>query len=106
MQLITIGRETSIMTVTPLRSKFGQILRTYLQESNVRMTKLANILGVTPSAVSQMLAGKLVLNQTQLNRICEYLRLDQAQILQLNTILVNIRTGAQIVPSELNTLVF
>ena len=106
MQLITIGRETSIMTVTPLRIKFGQILRTYLQESNVRMTKLANILGVTPSAVSQMLAGKLVLNQTQLNRICEYLRLDQAQILQLNTILVNIRTGAQIVPSELNTLVF
>ena len=106
MQLITIGREASIMTVTPLRIKFGQILRTYLQESNVRMTKLANILGVTPSAVSQMLAGKLVLNQTQLNRICEYLRLDQAQILQLNTILVNIRTGAQIVPSELNTLVF
>ena len=106
MQLITIGREASIMTVTPLRIKFGQILRTYLQESNVRMTKLANVLGVTPSAVSQMLAGKLVLNQTQLNRICEYLRLDQAQILQLNTILVNIRTGAQIVPSELNTLVF
>ncbi len=57
MQLITIGREASIMTVTPLRIKFGQILRTYLQESNVRMTKLANVLGVTPSAVSQMLAG-------------------------------------------------
>ena len=55
------------MAVTPLRMKLGEKIRKYLLGSPLRQRDLAAALGVSCSAVSQMISGKIVPQQDQLD---------------------------------------
>lgn len=83
------------MSVTPLKIRFGKLLKDCLKNTDYRQNDLAARLQVTGSAVSQMMHGKIVPNQQQLDAICEMLALDRAKVFELNSMLSRIRTGAE-----------
>ena len=58
------------MSVTPLKIRFGKLLKDCLKNTDYRQNDLAARLQVTGSAVSQMMHGKIVPNQQQLDAIC------------------------------------
>ncbi|MDD3885650.1 MAG: helix-turn-helix transcriptional regulator [Victivallaceae bacterium] len=94
------------MTITPLKVKFGNLLRDYLQRAGVRQNKLAEELNVSGSAVSQMLSGRIVLNQPQLKQVCELLSLDEMQSYELISMLASIRNGVENLTSPFNRQLF
>ncbi len=94
------------MPITPLKTKFGKLIRDYLRDAEIRQNDLAARLQISGSAVSQMLHGKIVPNQQQLNVICELLELDRAQAYELQSMLSCIRTGAENMRSPFNEVMF
>ena len=94
------------MPITPLKTKFGKLIRDYLRNAEIRQNDLAARLQISGSAVSQMLHGKIVPNQQQLNVICELLQLDRAQAFELQSMLSCIRTGAENMRSPFNEVMF
>ena len=92
------------MPITSQRTKFGKLIRDYLRNAEIRQKDLAAQLQITGSAVSQMMHGKIVPNQQQLNVICELLQLDRAQVFELQSMLSCIRTGAENMRSPFNTV--
>ncbi|MBS1369716.1 MAG: helix-turn-helix transcriptional regulator [Lentisphaeria bacterium] len=94
------------MPITPLKTKFGKLIRDYLRNAEIRQNDLAARLQISGSAVSQMLHGKIVPNQQQLNAICELLQLDRAQSFELQSMLSCIRTGAENMRSPFNEAMF
>ena len=94
------------MAITPLKTKFGKLIRDYLRNAEIRQNDLAARLKVSGSAVSQMLHGKIVPNQQQLATICELLMLDRAQAFELQSMLSGIRTGAENMRSPFNQTMF
>ncbi len=94
------------MAITPLKTKFGKLVRSYLRNAEIRQNDLAEQLQVSGSAVSQMMHGKIVPNQQQLNMICEMLQLDRVQAFELQSMLSCIRSGAETMRSPFNQLMF
>ncbi|MPM35390.1 hypothetical protein SDC9_81981 [bioreactor metagenome] len=94
------------MTITPLKAKFGKLIRDYLRNAEIRQNDLAAKLKVSGSAVSQMLHGKIVPNQQQLAVICELLQLDRTRSFELQSMLSCIRTGAENMRSPFNQNMF
>lgn len=94
------------MAVTSLKTKFGKLIKDYLRNADIRQKDLAVRLDVSAAAVSQMIHGKIVPNQKQLDLICEMLSLDRARAFELNSMLSRIRTGAENMLSPFNQLVF
>ena len=86
------------MAVTPLKTKFGKLIKDYLRNADIRQKDLAVRLGVSAAAVSQIMHGKIVPNQKQLDVICEMISLDRAQAFELNSMLSRIRTGSSASP--------
>ena len=78
------------MAVTPLKTKFGKLIKDYLRNADIRQKDLAVRLDVSAAAVSQMIHGKIVPNQKQLDLICEMLSLDRARAFELNSMLSRI----------------
>ncbi|UKI30417.1 MAG: helix-turn-helix domain-containing protein [Lentisphaeria bacterium] len=77
-----------------------------MRNADIRQKDLAVRLDVSAAAVSQMIHGKIVPNQKQLDLICEMLSLDRARAFELNSMLSRIRTGAENMLSPFNQLVF
>ncbi len=94
------------MAVTPLKLKFGRLIREYLRGSEIRQKVLAERLGISGSAISQMIHGKIVLNQQQLEQICEMLHLDRIKTYELTSMLMRIRNGVEEMTSPLNQMLF
>ncbi len=94
------------MAITPLKVKFGKLIRDYLRGAEIRQNDLAAKLKVSGSAVSQMLHGKIVPNQQQLSVICEMLQLDRTRSFELQSMLSCIRTGAENMRSPFNQNMF
>ncbi len=94
------------MAVTPLKLKFGKLVSNYLKNIGIRQNDLAERLGVSGSAVSQMMHGKIVPNRQQLDVMCEMLKLSRVQIFELVSMLSKIRTGAETLLSPFNQSVF
>lgn len=94
------------MAVTPLKIKFGKLLREYLRAAGIRQNILAERLGISGSAISQMMHGKIVLNQAQLDIITEMLKLNRAQAYELTSMLTRIRNGVETMLSPFNQALF
>ncbi len=92
------------MAVTPLRMKLGEKIRKYLLGSQLRQRDLAAALDISCSAVSQMLSGKIVPQQDQLEVICDKLALTRDQMLELTSMLTCIRNGQKTLRSKFNQL--
>ena len=94
------------MASTPLKLKLGKMIKDYLRSAELRQNDLANRLGLSGSAVSQMIHGKIVPNHQQLETICELLALDRPKAFELYSLLSKIRTGAEEMLSPFNQLMF
>ena len=92
------------MAVTPLRLRLGEKIRKYLISSKLKQRDLAGALGISCSAVSQMISGKIVPQQEQLDIICDQLSLTRDQMLELTAMLTNIRNGQKTLRSKFNQL--
>ena len=94
------------MAVTPLKIKFGKLIKDYLRNADIRQKDLAVRLDISAAAVSQIIHGKIVPNQKQLDTICEMISLDRTRAFELNSLLSRIRTGAENMLSPFNQLMF
>ncbi len=92
------------MAVTPLKIRFGKLLRDNLRSAEIKQNELAAHLKVSGAAVSQMIHGKIVPNQHQLDTTVELLGLDRIQAFELSSMLAKIRTGAENMLSPFNQL--
>lgn len=92
------------MTINPLRLKLAEMLRHELVRTRVRQNAVADQLGVSPSAVSQLLQGKITPSMVQLNAICELLGLSKHASFELRCLLSKIRCGATSEVSPLGEL--
>ena len=88
-----------------LKEKFSQLLRHELVRNRCRQNVMAEKLGITPSAVSQMLQGKIVPSIKQLDVFCEMLGLDRQRVFELRCMLSRIRCGGEEMPSPLGELI-
>lgn len=84
------------------RIRFGMLLRKLLRERGIRQTSVSVLLGVTNSAVSQMLSGKIVPNAEQLNSILRLLKAEPAQVSELKLLVARVRMGGESFRSPFN----
>lgn len=94
------------MTTSALKIKFGKTLKHYMQRADVKQRDIAELIGVTCSAVSQVLHGKITIKQEQLDMICDRLGLNVAHAHELSSMLTQIRTGSTMARSPFNRMVF
>lgn len=88
-----------------LREKLAQLLRHELIRNRCKQNHMADELGITPSAVSQMLQGKIMPSMIQLEKICEVLGLQRQRAFELRCLLSRIRCGSGTMQSPLGELI-
>lgn len=93
------------MIKNTLREKLAQLLQHELIRNRCKQNHLAEKLAITPSAVSQMLQGKIMPSMIQLDKICEVLGLPRQRAFELRCLLSRIRCGAGGMPSPLGELI-
>lgn len=81
---------------------FSEKIRFYLKKTAIRQKYLASLLHVTPSAVCQMIQGRIMMSQNQLQLVCRTLALSEEETLELQTLLAKIRVGEINVLSPFN----
>jgi len=87
--------------------KFQSLLKGYLCAKKIRQQAVAKELGLTSSAVSQMLSGKKMLFQMHhLNRICEMLALEPAQTFELQSLLLRLRNAGEFATTPFARMLF
>ena len=77
-------------------------LREHLRQQRLRQAELAAALSMTPSAVSQILSGRIVPNQQTFDRILEILSLSGEDREKLQSLLLGIRSEMYRMRSPLN----
>ncbi len=93
------------MAITGLKVRLGELIRGYLKQSKLRQLDFAQALAVSPSAVSQMLSGRMVPSLAQLDTMAQKLALDRNQAAELRDYLARIRTGEEEIRSPLNDFI-
>ncbi len=93
------------MDVSNLKKHFGDQLKQCLKKSDVRQIDVASALGISPSAVSQMLAGRIIPKLGQLDVIMQLLSLDRCECADLRDCLARIRSGDEELRSPLNDFI-
>jgi len=88
-----------------LKLHFGKLLKKYIKDSGLRQFDIAETLNLSPSAVSQMLSGRMTPNLKQLDAILERLSLDRASSAELRDCLSRIRSGDENLRSPLNEFI-
>ena len=92
------------MQITSLKLKFGKHLTACARKSARRQHDIAQTLGISDSAVSQMLHGKLLPKQSQLETICRMLEVTEEEKHELFQMLANIRNGGEVLESPFNRM--
>ncbi|MBO5308162.1 MAG: helix-turn-helix transcriptional regulator [Lentisphaeria bacterium] len=94
------------MTVTPLKVKFGALLKENLNAAGKRQKEMAELLGISSAAISQVLHGKNTFSKRQLDAVIEWLKLNRTQSAQLSSVLNQIRNGETQLLSPFNRFLF
>ena len=94
------------MKNNPLAVEFGRRLKSALVESGCRQSDLAMRLGISASAISQMLNGKMLPTLRRLNEILEFISASPAMAADLSAMLNGIKSGENAVKSEFNLRFF
>ena len=81
------------------------MLKRHIKANNVKQLDIAVLLGVSGSAVSQMLSGMITPKLQQLDLIMEHLKLDRNTAAELRDCLARIRSGDQELRSPLNDFI-
>jgi len=93
------------VAVSNLKRYFCSLLKRHIKENNVRQLDIAELLGISGSAVSQMLSGMITPKLHQLDMIMEHLKLDRNTAAELRECLARIRSGDQELRSPLNDFI-
>lgn len=93
------------MAVSNLKRYFCGLLKRHIKANNVRQLDIAELLGISGSAVSQMLSGAITPKLQQLDLIMEHLKLDRTTAAELRDCLARIRSGDQELRSPLNDFI-
>ena len=88
-----------------LKKHFCDLLKKHIKANRARQLDIAELLGVSGSAVSQMLSGAITLKLQQLDLIMQYLKLDRNAAAELRDFLARIRSGDQELRSPLNDFI-
>ncbi len=83
---------------------FQENIKKYLKRAKLKQLYLATLLGVTSSAVCQMLKCRIIMSRNQLQTVCKGLKLSMDETLELQTLLANIRNGTSDLRSPFNKL--
>ncbi len=87
-----------------LRQRFGKELRVALKSSGVAQQVIAQMLEISPSAVSQMLKGTITPNAEKLEKIGEIIGIDRYRMAELRRLRMAIWTGDGVLHSPFNRL--
>ena len=93
------------MAVSNLKKYFCDLLKKHIKAAKVRQLDIAEMLGISGSAVSQMLSGSITPKLQQLDMIMELLKLDRNTAAELRDCLARIRSGDQGLRSPLNDFI-
>ncbi len=86
----------------PLSIRFGAELRSAIRKSGKRQTALADHLGVTPAAITQMTGGRMLPPRENLEKIFLFIGMDAAGMDRLRTLWSRCRLGEDRERSQLN----
>jgi len=89
-----------------MRRQFGTRLRQYIRRSKIKQAVIAEHIGVTPSAVSQMLKGLMLPSHERFDAMIAMLRLNAEEAMELQSLLLNIRSGVNGMQSDRNRQLF
>ena len=89
-----------------LKQKFGAMMREQILNAHLRQADVASLLKISNSAVSQIISGKIVLSQPQLEKFAEKAALSRSAYLELASLLSRIRAGYSHLRSPFNQLLF
>ena len=103
-QLLIYGLELAV-DVSNLKKHFCDLLKKHIKANKARQLDIAELLGVSGSAVSQMLSGMITLKLQQLDLIMQYLKLDRNAAAELRDCLARIRSGDKELRSPLNDFI-
>lgn len=87
-----------------LKMRFASLMRKYTKRNKVRQVHLANMLDVTPSAISQMFDCNIAMGLSQLSLIARALKINDDELFELQALLNKIRNGDVTVRSPFNKL--
>ena len=93
------------MAVSNLQKHFCELLKKHIKAAGVRQLDIAGVLGISGSAVSQMLSGNITPKLQQLDQIMEFLKLERTLAAELRDCLARIRSGDQELRSPLNDFI-
>lgn len=93
------------MSDSNLKQYLGNMLKKHIRAANVKQLDVANALGISASAVSQMLSGRMCPSYKQLEIINELLSLDRTVCAELRDCVTRIRSGDEEVRSPLNDFI-
>jgi transcriptional regulator with XRE-family HTH domain len=94
------------MAITPLKRTFGVLIQQILKQKKKRQGELAELLGISGAAISQVIHGKNSFNPKQLEAIIEWLKLSPEQADQLYRLQKDIRSGVESFMSDFNRTFF
>lgn len=93
------------MADSNLKHYLGCMLKKHIRTANVKQLEVADALGISASAVSQMLSGRMCPSYKQLEIITELLSLDRTVCAELRDCITRIRSGDEEVRSPLNDFI-
>ena len=93
------------VSLSSLKQHFCDTLKKHIKASKVRKLELAEVLELSPSAVSQMLSGRINPNLKQFDAMCQLLSLDRKECADLRDCLLRIRSGDDELRSPLNDFI-
>ncbi len=88
--------------VATYKLRFSNLVRAYLAASKTRQGSLALAMGVTDSAVSQIISGKIIPSIEQIAVMVRMLKLTREQEMELKVLIARIRFGGEILRTKLN----
>lgn len=93
------------LAVSNLKRHFCELLKKHIKAAKARQLDIAGVLGISASAVSQMLSGSITPKLQQLDAIMQFLQLDRNAAAELRDCLARIRSGDQELRSPLNDFI-
>ncbi len=94
------------MNTKNMRTRLCALLKECFVSAHVKQGDIAKLLGVSDSAISQMLVGKIVPNQAQIEKICEKVSVDRKKYLEITSLVSHIRSGFDELRSPFNHVLF
>ncbi len=83
------------------KQRFSNLIRAFLAAQKMRQGTLAVAMGITDSAVSQIISGKITPSVSQIETMVRMLRIGREKEMELKVLVARIRAGGELLRSKL-----